>query len=184
MGEVEGTAVQARWGERGLWQTLTIESYESGAIFSGDAVFLKAHTGKLLDVQGVEVQARWEQRGAWQTFHIERKEGSGAVMAGDTIFLRAHTKKIVDVDGVAVQARWGGRGLWESLVIEKATSRRLSESAADDAPDASILGALVGVTATVFVMGMLILVLVVKSSEIKAIHQHLSYKVQPSQDED
>jgi len=184
--DVEGTAVQARWGETGLWQTFSIESFGGGAIFSGDAVFLKAHTGKLVDVQDVEVQARWEDRGTWQTLHIEKKEGSGAVMPGDTIFLRAHTNKMVEVDGVAVQARWGETGLWQSLVIQKAAPRRLSKSATDDA---AALGAFAGVAVMVLVVGMLGFVLVVKSlrlrqgNEVNMVHKHFPYKVQPSQDE-
>ena len=49
-----------------LRQTLTIFNYGGRAISSGDAVFIKAHTGSMLDVEGVNVQARWQAWGDWQ----------------------------------------------------------------------------------------------------------------------
>merc|ERR1711998_632095 len=78
--EVEGTSVQARWSEAGLWQTFTIQNYGGRAIFSGDAVFLQAHTGMMVDVQDTDVQARWQDWGDWQRFFIQKKTGSGAIM--------------------------------------------------------------------------------------------------------
>jgi len=102
-----------------------MENYGGRVVYSGDAVFLKAHTGKMLDVQGSDVQARWTDYGNWQKMIIE-KEGSGAIMPGDVIFLRAHTGNQIDVSGTIVQARWSEKGLWQSLVVEQATSRRLN----------------------------------------------------------
>lgn len=95
-------------------------------------MFLKAHTGALVDVQGAAVQARWKDYGDWQKLLIEKKYGSGAVMPGDTILLRAHTGKMIEVEGEAVQARWSDLGNWQSLVIEKSSLRRLSQTT--DAP--------------------------------------------------
>lgn len=99
--------------------------------FSGDTVFLRAHTGAHIDVEDVVVQARWDDWGDWQKLFIERKDGSGAVMPGDTIFLRTHTGKMIEVEGDNVQARWDDKGRWQSLVIERSASRRLQETATD-----------------------------------------------------
>jgi len=69
----EGIAAQARWQEKGQWQTMIIEKQDgsSGAILPGDAIILQAHTGNMIDVQGTAVQASWNDKGAWQTFVIE-----------------------------------------------------------------------------------------------------------------
>merc|ERR1711981_487121 len=103
------------------------------AIFSGDAVFLKAHTGALVHVQDTAVRAEWDEYGLWQTFIIQKKSGDGPVMPGDSIFLRAHTGKFVEVDGVAVQARWYEEGQWQSLVVERSALRRLTEASQQSA---------------------------------------------------
>merc|ERR1712139_109341 len=99
-------------------------------ISSGDAVFLEAHTGKLVHVQDTAVRAQWTDYGEWQKLIIQRKEGPGPVMPGDTIFLIAHTGKMIDVAHDAVQARWFDEGLWQSLVIErkKHVLRRLTRA--------------------------------------------------------
>lgn len=126
-----------------MWQTFTVENYGGRVILSGDAVFLKAHTGKFIDVQGVEVQARWSDRGNWQKLIIENKVGTGAIIPGDSIFLRSHTGMRIEVEGGAVRARWSDRGAWQTLVIKKSTLRRLSETR----PDASSLQAILGIVA-------------------------------------
>jgi len=60
--------VQARWDDQGGWQTFVIETKDgAGVIHAGDAVSLRAHTGKHIDVQGDAVQARWKDTGLWQT---------------------------------------------------------------------------------------------------------------------
>lgn len=126
--EIEGIIVQARWSERGLWQTLTIERKHGGGrvLFSGDTVFLRAHTGQLLDVQDVDVQAQWSDRRFSQEFVIERKDGPGAVLPGDSIFFRVHTGKRIDVQGDRVQARWLQQVDLQTLIIERQSlSRRL-----------------------------------------------------------
>ena len=53
---------------------------------SGDTVYLKAHTGKHIDVQGTAVKARWNGQGGWQALTME-KAGGGAVYDGDIIQL-------------------------------------------------------------------------------------------------
>jgi len=121
-----GTALQARWGETGTWQTFVIENVGGGAIVSGDVVFLKAHTGMMVDVEGAAVQARWNDKGDWQKLIIEKKDGSGgAILPGDAILLQGHTGKMIDVEGPVVQARFSERGDWQTLVIERAVGRRL-----------------------------------------------------------
>lgn len=133
--------MNARWSERGLWQTFAIESYGGRVIYSGDAVFLKAHTGKMLEVQGVAVQARWHDYGHWQKLIIE-KDGSGPILPGDSIFLRAHTGNMLEVQGQSVRARWSERGVWQTLVVEKMTSRRLNL-----VDSSSLASSIVGVSA-------------------------------------
>jgi hypothetical protein len=131
--EVEGSSVQARWSEAGLWQTFTIQNYGGRAIFSGDAVFLKAHTGMMVDVQDTDVQARWQAWGDLQRFFIQKKDGSGAVVPGDRVVLQAHTGKMLDVQGHAVAANWHDAGDWQTFTLEKgvepSASRRLFEAA-------------------------------------------------------
>merc|ERR1711939_54057 len=167
--EVEGTAVQARWAETGVWQTFTIESYGGRAIFSGDAVFLKAHTGTMVDVQGSAVQALWNDKGGWQQLHIYKKDGSGAVMCGDAIFLQAHTGNLIEVEGTAVQARWREKGDWQTLVIETVAKRRLSDSSLTQE----------GVMARAFLLLPVMLVLLA-AIMLWRHNKHASCKVQPT----
>ena len=94
-------------------------------IISGDTIYLKAHTGKNIDVEGTSVQARWENQGGWQALVIE-KATSGIISSGDTVYLKAHTGENLDVEGTTVQARWEDKGGWQALVIEKATSGIIS----------------------------------------------------------
>merc|ERR1712139_200325 len=84
------------------------------AIFSGDAVFLKAHTGMMLDVQSTAVQARWQDWGDWQKMFIQKLGGEGAIMPGDRIVLQAHTGKMLDVQGDVVAANWNDSGDWQT----------------------------------------------------------------------
>lgn len=69
---MEGDCVQARYSDRGTWQQLTIEKDGLGCIRAGDAVFLKTHTGKHIDVHSNSVQARWQDRGDWQKLIIQK----------------------------------------------------------------------------------------------------------------
>merc|ERR1712036_129372 len=87
--EGEGTAVAARWSDAGLWQTFTIENHGGRVIYSGDAVFLKAHTGAIVHVEGTSVFATWREHGEWQKLIVHKKSGDGPIMPGDAIFLRA-----------------------------------------------------------------------------------------------
>jgi len=67
-----GELAQARWSDRGAWQRFIIQKNGGGTIFPGDAVFLEAYTGNLIDIEGTEVKARWTERGNWQTLVIEK----------------------------------------------------------------------------------------------------------------
>lgn len=116
-------SVHANWDHRGSWQTFVIERKAGpGEVESGDPVFLKAWTGKLLTVQGEHVHAKWDHKGSWQTFVIERKQGPGLVAPGDVVFLKAHTSARLDADtpdsAGGVQARWPHLGSWQEFVIE------------------------------------------------------------------
>lgn len=103
-----------------------MENYGGRAIFAGDTVFLKSHTGKLVDVEGAVVQARYKDRGDWQKLVVEKLSG-GAIFSGDAIFLKAHTGNIIDVSGLSVQARWAEQSEWQRLVIHRSVRRRLED---------------------------------------------------------
>ena len=64
--------MQARWETQGTWQALVIEKATNGVMSSGDSIYLKAHTGKSVDVEGTTVQARWEAEGDWQALVIAK----------------------------------------------------------------------------------------------------------------
>ncbi|CAE7901905.1 unnamed protein product, partial [Symbiodinium microadriaticum] len=68
----EGSPVQARWQDLGVWQGLEMSIQNEGPLKVGDTVFLKTHTGLYVDVQGASVQARWADEGDWQALTIER----------------------------------------------------------------------------------------------------------------
>merc|ERR1712093_281264 len=70
---VQDTAVRADWNDYGLWQTFIIQKKSGkGPVMPGDSIFLRAHTGKFVEVDGVEVQARWYEEGQWQSLVVER----------------------------------------------------------------------------------------------------------------
>jgi len=120
-----------------------IENEGKRAIFSGDSVFLSAHTGNLLDVEGDSVSARWKEYGTWQTMIVE-KNGGGPIFPGDAVFLQAHTHQLIDVEGTAVRARWSERAAWQTLTIDKADARRLAGSIAEDFSDGAAIGLVLG----------------------------------------
>lgn len=91
---------------------------EDGSIQSGDAIFLKAHTGSYVDVQGGKVRARWNMQGDWQRMVIT-KEGGGTIWSEDTVFLRTHSGANLNVDGDTVEALSDETGPTQELVIEK-----------------------------------------------------------------
>merc|ERR1712139_162218 len=110
-------------------------NYGGRAIYSGDEVFIEAHTGALVDVQGAAVQARTTDWGDWQKLVILKAGHGVAIMPGDTIFLQAHTGKMLDIEGdtsSSVRARYALVGAWQALIVEKlADARRLKQTAAD-----------------------------------------------------
>lgn len=55
--EVQSQVARARWDKKGAWQTFRIEKEGGGIIRRGDRIFLKAHTGKYLEVHGSVVEA-------------------------------------------------------------------------------------------------------------------------------
>jgi len=122
-----------------MGQRFVIENHGGRAIFSGDAVYLKAHTGNQIDVSSEVVQARWPERGDWQRLVIEKREG-GAIFPGDKIFLLSHAGKHIAVEGVEVTASWHDHGAWQALAIERAAGRRLQAiAAAAGAPTMTIV---------------------------------------------
>lgn len=114
--DIEGQAVQARWGDRGDWQALVIEKNGGGDIHSGDTVFLTAHTGARVDVDGEYVRARWSEKGAWQSLVVE-KSGGGKILPNDVVCFKAHTGKHIDIADSAAHARWDDCGFWQQMRI-------------------------------------------------------------------
>mmetsp|Transcript_81016 Transcript_81016/g.203957 ORF Transcript_81016/g.203957 Transcript_81016/m.203957 type:complete len:876 (-) Transcript_81016:418-3045(-) len=55
--DVETQVARARWDKSGIWQRFHIEKKGGGVIRHGDPIFLKAHTGKYLEVRGEAVEA-------------------------------------------------------------------------------------------------------------------------------
>jgi hypothetical protein len=117
--DIEGVAVRARWESRGAWQAIRIEKESGGTIYSGDVVYLKAHTGAHIDVFDGIVQARWNDTGSWQAMTIEKRIGSGAILPDDIVCLKAHTLKNLDVEDDVVRARWNECESWQAMKIEK-----------------------------------------------------------------
>jgi len=86
---VRGEDVRAQWDDYGDWQAmvieknpLVIENSDDRVFHSGDMIFLKAHTGKYVDVEGEGVQARWKDLGTWQGLVIIKQE-AGPIRHGD-----------------------------------------------------------------------------------------------------
>lgn len=84
---VEDTAVLAKWDDYGNWQKFTIvhkseesepEAERNGPVMPGDVIFLRAHTGKMIDVTGIEVQARFFDEGLWQSLTVEKSKSQSA----------------------------------------------------------------------------------------------------------
>merc|ERR1711865_871689 len=128
-----------------------------GTIFSGDVVFLTAHTAKVLDIQDAVVQARYTDHGEWQQFVIQR-DGVGPIRAGELVFLKAHTGNFVDVEGVTVSARWTEQGLWQSLTIDKHSRRILNAIENEDSQFGLALGVGAGLVAAAFMLTFIVVV--------------------------
>merc|ERR1712232_804830 len=99
---------------------------------SGDAIFLTAHTGKVLDAGSESVQARYEDLGEWQRFVIENDRG-GELRDGDTVSLKAYTGRLVDVEDISAKVRWYEQGTWQSFTIRKQYARLLRQIASASA---------------------------------------------------
>lgn len=103
---VDGDEVNAKSGdERSAWQEFVVEPspppqncdhskpwytwskacHEAvRELRDGDAVFLRAHTGKRLTLENTTVQAKWEDQGHWQTFTVQKthkEEPSGKIFS-------------------------------------------------------------------------------------------------------
>eukprot|EP00435_Cladocopium_sp_Y103_P027943 s274_g6.t3 len=89
------------WDGRGKDPLLTLlEPKSERTVRYGDAVCLRAFTGRCVDVEGTKVSARWYDRGDWQTFLLcpsaaslrDGVVGLGSLVhEGDTVRLLAHT---------------------------------------------------------------------------------------------
>lgn len=89
------------WDRRGKDPLLTLlEPKSERTVRYGDAVCLRAFTGRCVDVEGTKVSARWYDRGDWQTFVLcpsaaslrDGVVGLGSLVhEGDAVRLLAHT---------------------------------------------------------------------------------------------
>lgn len=68
----EGSPVQARWQDLGVWQGLELAKKDADPLREGDILYLKSHTGMYIDVHNQQVQARWADEGDWQALTIAR----------------------------------------------------------------------------------------------------------------
>lgn len=76
-----------------------------GIVMAGDVIYLRAHTGKYIDVVNGTVTCREDGHGERAMLRIE-KEGDGGIHSGDTIRLRTPEMKYVGVYKEAVTADW------------------------------------------------------------------------------
>ena len=124
--DVEHERAYARWEDAGEWQKLVIEKSplvveetDPTLFHPGDLLFLRAHTGRYLDVEDEgPVQARWEDLGLWQGLELAKKD-LDPLRVGDLLFLKSHTGMYIDVQGNGVQARWADEGDWQALRISR-----------------------------------------------------------------
>ena len=85
--------------------------HQRTAVRYGEAVCLRAATGRCVDVEGLKVKARWFDGGDWQSFLLcptaeALRQGAvlgGELRQGDEVRLLAHTGACV-----AVQRKAGG----------------------------------------------------------------------------
>lgn len=118
------STLQARWPERGLWQSLFIEKDASGPVLSGDTVFIRSHEDKYLHVENGTVSALAGGHDH-KTAVIIEKDGGGAISSGDTIFLRHDESKRLLAGGadplvrISIAEPGRARVPEEALQIEK-----------------------------------------------------------------
>lgn len=122
------------WDGRGKdpLQTL-LEPKSERLIRYGEAVCLRAFTGRCVEVEGAKVSARWYDRGDWQTFLLcpsaaALREGVGLgslVHEGDAVRLLAHTGACLTVSSTGkVTGRQGRQNCAELVVRIKGNHRR------------------------------------------------------------
>lgn len=122
--EGERDHLRARFSDSGTWQKLVVERKDnSGPICSGDQVFLRAHTGRLLTPAGEKVRAESAGAGDFPGWTIERADGKdGELWHGTSIRLLAPVGDLLCVEGNRVFLRpegEGGQDEGSSLLIEK-----------------------------------------------------------------
>ena len=74
--------MRARYDDQGSWQAFVIEKSDGrrmmavgDSIYVGETIYLRAHTGKYIDVEGTSVRARYDDKGDWQALIIEKTIG-------------------------------------------------------------------------------------------------------------
>lgn len=89
------------------------------AISSGDSVFLKASTGKMLSLEGTKLVARDDLRTVQQSFFLE-KDGGGAIKGGDTVYLKSEvTGQYVSLVGSSFHATATAKNQAKPLKLER-----------------------------------------------------------------
>jgi co-chaperonin GroES (HSP10) len=157
---VQEAEVHGKWDDRLSWQALIIEKRSPAGsnvtvpvtVHSGDAIYLRAHTGNHVAVENTTVHAKWDDMGAWQRLIIEKQGGTGSpIYPNDTVYLRAHTGMRIafEDDYTTVSAKWDHMGSWQALVIESddAAARVAAQAAAASATRGSAAAAVVAMPA-------------------------------------
>lgn len=130
--DVEGTAVKARWPDKGDWQEFRFipvadrlgKEIEHRSPRNGDVVKLKAHSGHHLAVsQHDTIVASRRQSGMSVEFALHFHYGDAAHLAHRAFFYlqsRATSRTLnADEEAEGLFARYTNRGWWQQLAVEK-----------------------------------------------------------------
>jgi len=154
--DVEGSNVNARWGDKGKWQELTFCPAATSTklpvearreVRDQDVVRLRTRSGRYLCVDDEGVVSAVAGRGATfsSTEFIVHAEGAPDLRHRSLIYLEHRaTNRVLDADEEedAISARWPDYGLWQQLAVEKitrsdelapVTPRKIRASAREDA---------------------------------------------------
>jgi len=100
-------------------QEWVIEKDGDSAVVSGDAVYLKTHSGNYLTVQGTDVDAKRAEVGPSQRFFMEMAGTPGQPMCpGDTVMFRSQSGKRLTVQAHRVHAAGDHKGSEQRFILE------------------------------------------------------------------
>merc|ERR1712032_728132 len=130
--DVDGSAVNARWADKGKWQEITVcpppsecgdVREDSAAISNGDTLLLRAHNGNFVAVVEDQVLCcPYASRPSHCFEFIACLVNDAALRVRGVVCIRSKWSSRVidiDVDSDKVQARWDHMGDWQRLVVER-----------------------------------------------------------------